>query len=106
MFRASASPRCIRRPAPQPGSTTGSVGRDFLSGARHRRYRSSRGGAITPGGLRIVDLSRARAGPDGTCYLADFGAEVIKVETAKYPPGREPASPSYGEVNRKNAPLH
>jgi crotonobetainyl-CoA:carnitine CoA-transferase CaiB-like acyl-CoA transferase len=55
--------------------------------------------------VRILDLSRAWAGPYGTRYLADFGADVIKVETGKYPDGRQPGNPGYEEVNRNKRPI-
>ncbi len=35
-------------------------------------------------GIRVVDFTRVWAGPLGTRYMADFGAEVIKVETQQY----------------------
>jgi len=56
-------------------------------------------------GVRVLDLSRAWAGPYGTRYLADFGADVIKVESAQFADPREPGNPGYGEVNRNKRPI-
>ncbi len=52
-------------------------------------------------GLRVVDVSQGIAGPMATMLLADFGAEVIKVE----PPGgdRLRDSPGYLAWNRGKA---
>lgn len=107
MFRASASPLRMRRPAPQPGEHQQEI---FAEAVQHARQTPAPSGTRMPHrlpleGVRILDLSRAWAGPYGTRYLADFGAEVIKVETAKYPDGRQPGNPGYEEVNRNKRPI-
>ncbi len=43
------------------------------------------GGRLPLNGLRIIDLGWAMAGPQATRLLADFGAEVIKVESRARP---------------------
>jgi crotonobetainyl-CoA:carnitine CoA-transferase CaiB-like acyl-CoA transferase len=35
--------------------------------------------------LRVVDISTVIAGPNCARYLADFGADVIKVERPRWP---------------------
>lgn len=63
-------------------------------------------------GLRILDLTRLLPGPAVTMHLADFGAEVIKVEDTgegdylrRFPPqvdsgGGDSAHPSFVALNR------
>ena len=62
-------------------------------------------------GIRVLAFERVWAAPFGTRYLADFGAEVIKVESTRFSDGRvfdKSINPSawlntnstYGEINR------
>ncbi|MDQ6673591.1 MAG: CoA transferase, partial [Chloroflexota bacterium] len=49
-------------------------------------------------GVRAVDLSSGIAGPLAAMLLADFGADVVKVEPPDGDPGR--ALPGFGVWNR------
>src|ERR1044072_9331813 len=45
-------------------------------------------------GLKVIDLTLARAGPTAVRHLADWGADVIRVDQPLGPPG----SPAAGDV--------
>ena len=101
-----------RSSAPPPRlCVCGSQRRASGSTRRHRHSRSAPAWhtpALSPAahrclpltGIRILDLSRVWAGPHGTRYLADFGAEVIKVESRKFPDGRGSNDAAFAEINR------
>jgi crotonobetainyl-CoA:carnitine CoA-transferase CaiB-like acyl-CoA transferase len=102
LFRSSATPLRVRRPAPQLGEHQVEVLDAAVTPAQPGPAgpvpAARRGLPLT--GMRILDLSRVWAGPYGTRYLADFGAEVIKVESGKFPDGRRPNDAAFAEINR------
>ncbi|MCY4583539.1 MAG: CoA transferase [Chloroflexi bacterium] len=56
-------------------------------------------------GVRVIDLTRAWAGPFCTRLLADYGAEVIKIESGKFDTQREGRAGTYTELNRNKVSI-
>jgi benzylsuccinate CoA-transferase BbsF subunit len=53
-------------------------------------------------GLRALDFSSTIAGPSAVRHLADFGAQVIKVESKVHPDGSRSATPFAGGIKGIN----
>ncbi len=105
---SSFSPR-LPRAAPLPGEHTDQVLQEFSPGRGKRR--PARRGPDDPArkaadrsalsGVRVLDLTRVLAGPYATRVLADFGAEVIKVQSSKTAHGSEEnGTPYFAAWNR------
>ena len=102
LLRSSAAPLRVRRPAPPCGEryAAGFAPEGWETTSEHAIPPADRARHLPLHGVRILDLSRVWAGPYGTHYLADHGAEVLKVESGKFPDGRRPGDPAFAEINR------
>ena len=105
-FRLSRAPWEIKGPAPTIGQHNDDVA--VISTRPHENGHvapasSSDGEPRLPlEGIRIIDLTKSWAGPYGARYLGDFGAEVIRIESTKFPEGRVMSPDDYDAWLRSN----
>ena len=109
-FRATRTPLRVQRPAPYLGEHQATALREWAAAdPRSAAAPASQAGGgrrrLPLAGVRMLDFTRVWAGPFGTRYLADAGAEVIKVESAKSGELHRPGDPQYAEINRNKRPI-
>lgn len=78
--RYSATPIAYRRPPPSLGEHNGEVRAERRAPTSHERRAPD---ALPLAGVKVLDFMWVMAGPAATRVLADYGATVVHVETAR-----------------------
>ena len=95
-IKMSESPICVRHPAPRVGEHNDEILADV--GTRSistpaRRTPDSPPGPMPFNGLRVLDFTWVGVGPITIKHLADFGADVIRIESVSRPDVLRNAAP-------------
>ena len=95
-IKMSESPILVRRPAPEVGEHDDDVFGDLGTRSAQtpaQRTPNSIVGAMPFGGLKVLDFTWVGVGPITTKHLADFGADVIRIESVTKPDVLRNAAP-------------